>query len=49
MAKSLRSKIKRRWRTLKRTHVDHVVGKEQLNKIADNLNAVKLGQEYREK
>ena len=29
MAKSLRSKIKRRWRKLKRGQIDRIVGKER--------------------
>ena len=33
MAKSLRSKIKRRWRNLKRGHLDNVVGKGREEKI----------------
>ena len=49
MAKSLRSKIMRRWRQLRRSHVENVVEKERHNKIVETLNAVALGQEYREK
>jgi hypothetical protein len=44
MAKSLRSKIMRRWRSLKRGHLDNVVGKDRHNKIVESLNAVVLGQ-----
>jgi hypothetical protein len=33
MAKGMRSKIKKRWRKLRKTHIDNVVCKEQHNKI----------------
>lgn len=49
MAKGLRSKIKKRWRKLRRDHIDNIIGRDQHNKIVENLNAVVLGQEYREK
>lgn len=49
MAKSLRSKIMRRWRKLKRGHLDEVVMKPKLEKISNNLSATILGMEYREK
>jgi hypothetical protein len=49
MAKSLRSKIKKRWRKLKRGHIDNIIGKEREQQITSNLNAVLLGQEYRQK
>lgn len=49
MAKSLRSKIQRRWRSLRRSHIDTAVCKAQETKITDSLNAVMCGQEYREK
>lgn len=49
MAKSMRSKIMRRWRSLKRGHIENVVCKDRHNKIVENLNATVLGQEYREK
>jgi len=49
MAKSLRSKVKRRWRKLKRGHLDKVVFKEKEEKITKNLTATLVGVEYREK
>jgi len=48
MAKSLRSKIMRRMRKLKRGQIDKIVMKPRADKIANNLEASLLGQEYRE-
>lgn len=49
MAKGLRSKIKKRWRKLRRDHIDEIIGKEQHNRIVETLKAVAVGQEYRPK
>jgi hypothetical protein len=47
MAKSIRSKIKRRWRNLKRGHIDRIVEAPKLDKISKNLEASIVGIEYR--
>lgn len=47
MAKGLRSKIMRRWRKLKRGHLENVLEKPKLEKISNNLTATILGVEYR--
>ena len=39
----------RRWRSLKRRHIDNVVYQPRHNKIVENLNASVLGLQYREK
>jgi hypothetical protein len=49
MAKSLRSKIMRRWRKLKRGHLDNVIVKPKEAKIYENNLANLAGLEYREK
>ena len=48
MAKSLRSKIMRRLRKLKRGHIDKVVMKAKADRITHNLEASLVGMEYRE-
>lgn len=37
MGKSLRSKVKRRWRKLKRGYIDEVKGKLELNSLSNKL------------
>lgn len=49
MAKSLRSKIMRRWRKLKRGHLDNVVMKPREEKIYENVVANLAGVDYRPK
>lgn len=49
MAKSLRSKIMRRWRKLKRGHLDTVVMKPREGKIYENNVANLSGVEFRTK
>lgn len=49
MAKSLRSKIMRRWRKLKRGHLDNVVMKPKQTKIHENNIANLAGIDYRPK
>lgn len=44
MAKSIRSKIKKRFRTAKRQRVEAMVEKPKRQRIADKLNKVVLGQ-----
>lgn len=48
MAKSLRSKVKRRWRTLKRKVVHQEKGSDNLKLMSSRLDAISKGQEYRE-
>jgi len=43
MGKGLRSKIMRRWRTLKRGHIKNVVEKETKQRISETLEAVAVG------
>ena len=43
MAKGLRSKIKKRWRVLKRNHLDTVIGQPRREQLTENLNATLLG------
>ena len=47
MAKGLRSKIKKRWRVLKRNHLDNVIGEPRREQIKQNLEASLVGVEYR--
>lgn len=49
MAKSLRSKIMRRWRKLKRGHLDNVLVKPKDTKIYENNMANLAGVDYRPK
>lgn len=49
MAKSLRSKIMRRWRKLKRGHLDNVVMKPREEKVYENVAANLAGVDYRPK
>jgi len=48
MAKSLRSKVKRRWRALKRKVMDEVVTKPNCDKMHENIRATVNGYEYRQ-
>jgi len=49
MGKSLRSKVKRRWRALKRKVVETSVKPAELAEISHKLRATAQGLEYREK
>ena len=43
MAKSLRSKVKKRWRALKKNYLTEVKVKPGLEKISKNLEATIIG------
>ena len=49
MAKSLRSKIKKRFRTLKRKHIEEVKGIKDKQDLNQNLQATIRGLNYRRK
>jgi len=49
MAKSLRSKIKKRFRTLKRKHIEIVKGLQDKQDLNNNLQATIRGFNYRRK
>lgn len=48
MAKSMRSKVKRRWRSLKRKVVETEKGSSRLELMSNRLSATMKGEEYRE-
>jgi hypothetical protein len=47
MAKGARSKVKRRWRALRREHVENVITQQETEAISKKLEASILGVEYR--
>lgn len=47
MAKGLRSKVKRRWRALKRKVIDEAVSKPLCEKMNEHITATVNGYEYR--
>lgn len=49
MAKSLRSKIMRRWRKLKRGHLDNIINKPKETKLYENNIASLAGIDFRPK
>lgn len=48
MGKSTRSKVKRRWRALRREHVENVITQAETETISKKLEASILGVEYRQ-
>lgn len=48
MAKSLRSKIMRRWRKLRRDHVDNIIVKEKNKQTFENNLSTLAGIEFRQ-
>ena len=48
MAKGLRSKVKRRWRTLRRKVVDEVKTKPDIEELHNRIKATVNGYEYRQ-
>ncbi len=49
MAKGLRSKVKKRWRALKRRVIEQKVGTSNLEELQNRLKATIQGVEYRQK
>jgi hypothetical protein len=48
MGKGARSKVKRRWRALRRNYVDEILTNPQAEEISKKLEASILGVEYRQ-
>ena len=47
MGKSVRSKVKRKWRTLKREHVYELTGRQDLEDVSQKLHCSLNGDKYR--